>query len=99
MTTGSRQGGLVTRPVAAGPVGGGRLLIVGGGLSAAQLASQALRLGWGRVTLLCRGALTVRSFDITEEWMGRHLSADLEACELDFFASGAAARRESASAA
>ena len=46
------------------PHGSRRLVIVGGGLSAAQLAIRALGLGWRRVVLVVRGELAVRPFDI-----------------------------------
>jgi hypothetical protein len=48
---------------------GGRLLVVGGGLSAAQLAVGAARRG-AHVTLLARRALTVRRFDVHPTWLG-----------------------------
>jgi len=82
-------------PIDAGtaPIGRGRLLIVGGGLSAAQLALKAERSGWSHVTLVCRGPLAVRPFDIDEKWMGRHLSAHVHECEADFFAASLAERR------
>jgi cation diffusion facilitator CzcD-associated flavoprotein CzcO len=48
---------------------GGRLLVVGGGLSAAQLAVGAARRG-AHVTLLTRRALTVRRFDVHPTWLG-----------------------------
>lgn len=60
-------------------MGAGRLLIVGAGLSGAQLALEALRLGWRSVTLLCRGGMVVRPFDISCEWMGRHLTREVRA--------------------
>ena len=76
------------------PLGRGRLLVVGCGLSGAQLACEALRLGWARVTLLCRGDVTVRPFDIAEEWVRRHHCSELQPCEKRFYgASNFAERR------
>jgi hypothetical protein len=48
---------------------GGRLLVVGGGLSAAHLAVGAARRG-AHVTLLTRRGLTVRRFDVHPTWLG-----------------------------
>jgi hypothetical protein len=48
---------------------GGRLLVVGGGLSAAHLAVGAARRG-AHVTLLTRRSLTVRRFDVHPTWLG-----------------------------
>jgi hypothetical protein len=48
---------------------GGRLLVVGGGLSAAHLAVGAARRG-AQVTLLTRRGLTVRRFDVHPTWLG-----------------------------
>jgi hypothetical protein len=47
----------------------GRLLVVGGGLSAAHLAVGAARRG-AEVTLLTRRGLTVRRFDVHPSWLG-----------------------------
>ena len=62
-----------------------RLLIVGCGLSGVQLASEARRRGWRHVTLLSRGPLAVRPFDIPDEWVQRHFSCALLPCETAFF--------------
>ena len=48
---------------------GGRVLVVGGGLSAAHLAVGAARRG-AEVTLLTRRRLTVRRFDVHPSWLG-----------------------------
>ena len=78
---------------AAQPLGRGRLVVVGGGLSAAQLAIHACRSGWRRVLLLLRDEAPVRPFDIDEEWMGRHLSAAFSPLERDFYRADPPARR------
>ncbi len=75
------------------PSGRGRLLVIGGGLSAAQLTCEAVRLGWAHVTLVARRRLVVRPFDIDEAWMRRHLSVELNTCEAEFFSAGLADRR------
>jgi hypothetical protein len=48
---------------------GGRVVVVGGGLSAAHLAIGAARRG-ADVTLLARRRLTVRRFDVHPTWLG-----------------------------
>jgi glycine/D-amino acid oxidase-like deaminating enzyme len=48
---------------------GGRVVVVGGGLSAAHLAIGAARRG-AHVTLLARRRLTVRRFDVHPTWLG-----------------------------
>ena len=68
-------------------------MVVGGGLSAAQLALHALRLGWRSVCLVCRGPICVRPFDLSEEWMGRHFVPALKPCEAAFFGAPAEERR------
>jgi len=75
------------------PLGKGQLLVIGGGLSAAHLACEAVRCGWTHVTLVARHRMAVRPFDIDVAWMRRHLSAELEACEAEFFAACPAERR------
>lgn len=82
---------LACNPLAA-PVGRGRLLVVGCGLSGAQLACEALRRGWSRVTILCRASAVVRPFDIDEVWVSRHLSCEMQPCEAEFFRAGFAER-------
>lgn len=54
------------------PGPGERVLVVGGGLTAAQLAVAASRAG-ARTTLLTRAPLRPRAFDTTAEWLGRAL--------------------------
>lgn len=56
------------------PAPGERVLVVGGGLTAAQLAVAASRAG-ARTTLLSRAPLRARAFDTTAEWLGRALPA------------------------
>lgn len=46
-------------------------LIVGGGLTSAQLADLALRRGMSRVWLVIRGPLRVKPFDVNLEWIGK----------------------------
>ncbi|KAI1081689.1 hypothetical protein F5B20DRAFT_579020 [Whalleya microplaca] len=46
-------------------------VIVGGGLTSAQLADLAIRRGVSKVWLLMRGPLKVKSFDIGLEWVGK----------------------------
>jgi hypothetical protein len=48
-----------------------RLLIVGGGLTSAQLVQQGLNLGFRSITLVCRSKLKVKQFDLDLEWVGR----------------------------
>lgn len=85
---------LATPTASVAPAGQRRLLIVGCGLSGAQLASEAIRRGWAHVTLVCRKRVVVRPYDIDEVWMGRHLSAVMPDCEAAFFAAGFTERRE-----
>ncbi|KAI0158652.1 hypothetical protein BJ166DRAFT_308498 [Pestalotiopsis sp. NC0098] len=47
------------------------ILVVGGGLTSAQLADLALRRGVTRVWLIMRGPLKVKYFDIDLEWVGK----------------------------
>jgi hypothetical protein len=63
------------------------LLIVGGGLSAAQLALMATdaQSGWSEVVLCARRPLTVRPFDIATSWMARHWSMAFDEAELGFY--------------
>lgn len=64
-----------------------RLLIVGGGLSAAQLALRATdaSAGWAEVVLCARAPLAVRPFDVGAAWMGRHWSGEFCDEEATFF--------------
>ncbi|KAL1510968.1 hypothetical protein AB1Y20_005793 [Prymnesium parvum] len=73
--------------------GEGRLVVVGGGLSAAQLAIRALKLGWRHVLLVSRGALVVRPFDLHACWLERHWQPALLADEEEFFRSAYERRR------
>lgn len=47
------------------------VLIVGGGLTSAQLADVAIRRGVRSVTLIMRGPLKIKAFDIGLEWVGK----------------------------
>lgn len=47
------------------------VLIVGGGLTAAQLSDLAIRKGVSEVHMITRGELKVKSFDVDLEWMGK----------------------------
>lgn len=47
------------------------LLIVGGGLTSAQLADLAIRRGVTKVWLIMRGELKVKPFDVPLEWVGK----------------------------
>ncbi|KAF3022104.1 hypothetical protein E8E14_013839 [Neopestalotiopsis sp. 37M] len=47
------------------------LLVVGGGLTSAQLADLAIRRGVTRVFLIMRGPLKLKYFDIGLEWVGK----------------------------
>jgi hypothetical protein len=60
---GSEQADVARPPV------GGRVVVVGGGLSAAHLAIGAARRG-AHVTLLARRGLSVRRFDVHPGWLG-----------------------------
>ena len=47
------------------------VLIVGGGLTSAQLADVAIRRGVSKVWLIMRGPLKLKAFDIGLEWVGK----------------------------
>jgi hypothetical protein len=47
------------------------ILIIGGGLTSAQLADLAIRKGVSKVWLLTRGPLRVKVFDVDLSWMGK----------------------------
>ncbi|KAI9659652.1 MAG: hypothetical protein M1831_003733 [Alyxoria varia] len=47
------------------------LLIVGGGLTAAQLADLAIKRGVSKVWMVMRGQLKVKPFDFDLEWVGK----------------------------
>ncbi|KAH7031662.1 FAD binding domain-containing protein [Microdochium trichocladiopsis] len=47
------------------------IVIVGGGLTSAQLSDLAVRRGVGKVYLLMRGPLKVKPFDVGLEWVGK----------------------------
>ncbi|KAH8680774.1 FAD binding domain-containing protein [Xylariales sp. PMI_506] len=47
------------------------ILIVGGGLTSAQLADLAVRRGVSKVWLIMRGPLKIKAFDVGLEWVGK----------------------------
>ncbi|KAK5625379.1 hypothetical protein RRF57_001095 [Xylaria bambusicola] len=47
------------------------LLIVGGGLTSAQIADLAIRRGINKVFLIMRGPLKIKHFDLGLEWVGK----------------------------
>lgn len=47
------------------------VLVVGGGLTSAQVADLAIRRGVSKVWLIMRGSLKVKFFDIGLEWIGK----------------------------
>ncbi|KAE8234640.1 hypothetical protein CF326_g316 [Tilletia indica] len=46
-------------------------VVIGGGLTSAQLCVLALRKGFGKVVLLLRGHLKVKPFDVTLDWLSK----------------------------
>ncbi|KAK4050395.1 hypothetical protein OIV83_003465 [Microbotryomycetes sp. JL201] len=48
------------------------LLVIGGGLTSAQIVDQAIRKGVSKVILLCRGSLKVKHFDMDLEWVSKY---------------------------
>lgn len=52
------------------------LLVVGGGLTSAQLADLAIRKGVSKVWLLMRSRLRLKAFDVDLEWMGKYKNAE-----------------------
>lgn len=64
------------------PLSGTRVVVVGGGLTSAQLALLAVQHGCTDVVMLLRGSLCVQQFDISARWLGRNrggLLSDLQA--------------------
>jgi cation diffusion facilitator CzcD-associated flavoprotein CzcO len=47
------------------------VLVTGGGLTAAQIADNALRYGVSKVYLLMRSGLKVKPFDVSLDWVGK----------------------------
>lgn len=47
------------------------VLVIGGGLTAAQIADNALRHGVSKVYLLMRSGLKVKPFDLSLDWVGK----------------------------
>jgi hypothetical protein len=54
-----------------------RLLIVGGGLTSANLVEQALSLGFRNITLMTRTFMRAKYFDVTLPWVGRYRNVEL----------------------
>lgn len=52
------------------------VLIIGGGLTSAQLAVLALKRGVTKIWLLMRGPLRVKHFDVDLSWMGKYKNAE-----------------------
>ncbi|CAD6973168.1 unnamed protein product [Tilletia controversa] len=52
-------------------VPGPTCVVIGGGLTSAQLCVLALRKGFGKVILLLRGHLKVKPFDVTLDWLSK----------------------------
>ncbi|QRV85176.1 L-lysine 6-monooxygenase (NADPH-requiring) protein [Ceratobasidium sp. AG-Ba] len=50
----------------------GTLVVIGGGLTSAQICDLALRKGFRKAILIMRGHLKVKPFDIGLDWMGRY---------------------------
>ncbi|KAF3771055.1 hypothetical protein M406DRAFT_67391 [Cryphonectria parasitica EP155] len=48
------------------------ILVVGGGLTSAQLSDLAIRKGVGRVWHIMRGPLRTKAFDVDLHWMGKY---------------------------
>ncbi|KAL9935249.1 hypothetical protein V8E36_005597 [Tilletia maclaganii] len=46
-------------------------VVIGGGLTSAQLCILALRKGFGKVILVLRGHLKVKPFDVTLDWLSK----------------------------
>ena len=59
---------VITKPSGASKT----LVVVGGGLTSAQICDVALRRGFSKVKLLLRGHMKVKPFDIGLDWMGRY---------------------------
>ncbi|EPQ59859.1 hypothetical protein GLOTRDRAFT_5884, partial [Gloeophyllum trabeum ATCC 11539] len=53
-----------------------RLLVIGGGLTSAQLVPLTLAHGYEHVTLVMRGHLKVKPFDFDLEWVGRYANIE-----------------------
>lgn len=52
------------------------VLVVGGGLTAAQIADLAVRRGVAKVWLFMRGPCKVKAFDVDLSWMGKYRNAE-----------------------
>lgn len=66
-------------PVVRTKIAAGRptsVLVVGGGLTSAQLSDLAIRKGVTRVWHLMRGPLRVKHFDVDLQWMGKYRNAE-----------------------
>ncbi|KAJ3068862.1 hypothetical protein HDU99_003082, partial [Rhizoclosmatium hyalinum] len=49
-----------------------RLLVIGGGLTSAQLVQLAVKRGFKDITLMTRGVLKTSQFDLSLDWIGRN---------------------------
>ncbi|KAH7150293.1 hypothetical protein B0J13DRAFT_286432 [Dactylonectria estremocensis] len=52
------------------------ILVVGGGLTSAQLSDLAIRRGVTKVWHIMRGPLRIKHFDVDLEWMGKYKNAE-----------------------
>lgn len=57
------------------------LVVIGGGLTSAQICDMAVRRGFQRVILLMRGFMKVKPFDIGLEWLGKYANI----CKMQFW--------------
>ncbi|KAK4049649.1 hypothetical protein OIO90_005408 [Microbotryomycetes sp. JL221] len=48
------------------------MVVIGGGLTSAQIADQALSKGVSKVVLVCRGPLKIKHFDMDLEWVSKY---------------------------
>ncbi|WFD32473.1 hypothetical protein MSPP1_003521 [Malassezia sp. CBS 17886] len=65
------------------------LVVIGGGLSSAQICHLALRRGFTKVVLLLRGHLKVKAFDFSIDWVGKYSNL----CKMQFWQCDEAAER------
>ena len=50
-------------------------IVIGGGLTSAQLTDQCVRRGFSRVILVMRGFFKVKPFDFSVDWVGKYANA------------------------
>ncbi|CAE6356374.1 unnamed protein product [Rhizoctonia solani] len=48
------------------------IVVIGGGLTSAQICHLALQKGFSKVILILRGFMKVKPFDVTLDWIGRY---------------------------